>query len=536
LPNLTLNLGVRYEWTSNPADVKKQLLNAISTLPGVFEFREPKTDTNNVMPRIGFAWDPLNDQKWAVRGGFGVSFDVTPQNFPLLQLPPQLQTEQNPDITCTLPGAPAWCANFVSGGPGNGFLAGGGLLQVNVPPTTREEAQAATQGIILDQVQPKVLTWTLGVQREIMKNTSVEVRYLGTRATQLPIQARINTQSAFTAGLQPLPTFFNAGQIPASILGGTRLSDFESFDPFIHPEFSTITAFPPFGGSIYHAGSVDMNRRFARGIMLRANYTWAHNIDDATNELFSSVVNPRRPFDWMNLALDRGRSTLDVRHKFALSWMYEIPKVTTDNGFLKTVAHGWQWNGTYLVQTGQPVSLLANADSNANGDAAGDRGILNTTGTERIGSGVDLVCVGAGGLTSVSPAATGCAGGSANVAGYVATNPSARYIVAELGALPTLGRNSFESPGVNVWNMGLFKNTKLTERTTLQFRVDTFNTFNHRNFSLAQPTVFQTGVLIGTVNNALSTTYSNIPSDLFLNDRQFTGGSRQMQLGVKLIF
>jgi hypothetical protein len=536
LPNLTLNLGVRYEWTSNPADVKKQLLNAISTLPGVFEFREPKTDTNNVMPRIGFAWDPLNDQKWAVRGGFGVSFDVTPQNFPLLQLPPQLQTEQNPDITCTLPGAPAWCANFVSGGPGNGFLAGGGLLQVNVPPTTREEAQAATQGIILDQVQPKVLTWTLGVQREIMKNTSVEVRYLGTRATQLPIQARINTQSAFTAGLQPLPTFFNAGQIPASILGGTRLSDFESFDPFIHPEFSTITAFPPFGGSIYHAGSVDMNRRFARGIMLRANYTWAHNIDDATNELFSSVVNPRRPFDWMNLALDRGRSTLDVRHKFALSWMYEIPKVTTDNGFLKTVAHGWQWNGTYLVQTGQPVSLLANADSNANGDAAGDRGILNTSGTERIGSGVDLVCVGAGGLTSISPAATGCAGGSANVAGYVATNPSARYIVAELGALPTLGRNSFESPGVNVWNMGLFKNTKLTERTTLQFRVDTFNTFNHRNFSLAQPTVFQTGVLIGTVNNALSTTYSNIPSDLFLNDRQFTGGSRQMQLGVKLIF
>ncbi len=80
------------------------------------------------------------------------------------------------------------------------------------------------------------------------------------------------------------------------------------------------------------------------------------------------------------------------------------------------------------------------------------------------------------------------------------------------------------------------KNTKLSEGTTLQFRVDTFNIFNHRNFSLAQPTVFQSGVLIGTVNNALSTTYSNVTSDLFLNDNQFTGGSRQMQLGVKLIF
>jgi len=99
-----------------------------------------------------------------------------------------------------------------------------------------------------------------------------------------------------------------------------------------------------------------------------------------------------------------------------------------------------------------------------------------------------------------------------------------------------VGRNTFESPGVNVWNLGLFKNTKLSERATLQFRVGTFDTFNHRNYSLAQPTVFQTGVLIGTVNNALSTTYANVTSNLFLNDRQFTGGSRQMQLGVKLIW
>jgi len=82
----------------------------------------------------------------------------------------------------------------------------------------------------------------------------------------------------------------------------------------------------------------------------------------------------------------------------------------------------------------------------------------------------------------------------------------------------------------------LFKNTKLSESMTLQFRVDTFNTFNHRNFSLAQPTVFQTGTLIGTVNNSLSTTYANVTSDLFLNDRQFTGGNRQMVLGVKLLW
>jgi hypothetical protein len=297
-----------------------------------------------------------------------------------------------------------------------------------------------------------------------------------------------------------------------------------------------MTAVPPIGGSIYHAGSIDLNRRFVRGILFRANYTWAHTIDDSTNELFSSVVNPRRPFDWMNLGLDRGRSTLDIRHKFAMSWIYELPNLETDNGLLKTLLRGWQWNGTYLVQTGQPVSILSNADANANGDAAGDRGILNPGGIASVGTAVDYVCVGAGGATSVAPVNPGCSGGSANVAGYIAQNPNARYVQAELGAFPTLGRNSFESPGMNVWNLGLFKNTKLTEGATLQFRADTFNTFNHRNFSLAQPTVFQTGVLIGTVNNALSTTYSNLTSDLFLNDRQFTGGRREMQLGVKLIW
>lgn len=147
-----------------------------------------------------------------------------------------------------------------------------------------------------------------------------------------------------------------------------------------------------------------------------------------------------------------------------------------------------------------------------------------------------VVSLGTGGATSIAGVATGCAGGSANVAGYIAQNPSAGYVQAELGAFATAARNSFESPGVNIWNMGLFKDNKLRERTTLQLRVDTFNTFNHRNYSLAQPTVFQTGVLIGTVNNSLSTTYANVTSNLFLNDRQFTGGSRQMQLGVKLIW
>jgi hypothetical protein len=85
--------------------------------------------------------------------------------------------------------------------------------------------------------------------------------------------------------------------------------------------------------------------------------------------------------------------------------------------------------------------------------------------------------------------------------------------------------------------MGVIKSFKFTERLDTQFHVNVQNVFNHRNFSLAQPTVLQTGVnIIGTVNNGLSTTYSNVTSPLFLDPKQFTGGSRIMELGLKLVW
>ena len=326
---------------------------------------------------------------------------------------------------------------------------------------------------------------------------------------------------------------------PATLAGGLRLSDFESFDPLRHADqgfLGFVTAFPAIGSSTYHAGSADFSRRFSRGMLFRANYTLAHNIDDSTNELFSSRVNPRRPQNWSNLREDRGRSVLDIRHKLALSWVYELPRLGTNSDFLGILANGWQWSGTYLVQSGQPVSILSGVDSNANGDSAGDRGILNPFGTGNKGTGVNFVCAGAGGVTSIAPAGADCLGGSAAVAGYVAQNPSARYVQAGVGTRSNLGRNSFETPGMNIWNMSILKNTRLTERFSAQFRVSAMNVFNHRNYTLAQPSVFQSGVILGTVNNALSSTYANVTADQFLDATQFTGGARQMQLGFKLFW
>src|SRR5258708_20701690 len=110
---------------------------------------------------------------------------------------PEVQIEKVSTVTCKLAGAPAGWSSGPGVKPGPGVLQTGGLLQVNVPPTTTADARAATQALILDMVDPKVITWSLGVQHELFRDTSIEVRYVGTRSLELPLQMRLNSPSAF---------------------------------------------------------------------------------------------------------------------------------------------------------------------------------------------------------------------------------------------------------------------------------------------------------------------------------------------------
>jgi hypothetical protein len=556
---LVVNVGLRYEWSGIPRDSNRQVLNSIADDPalGIF-FRKPTSDKNNFAPRFGFAYDPLGNGKWAIRGGAGLAFDVTPSNFAYLQLPPQVQYENNPDIACGLATAPPWCAS------GQGFLQGG-ALGTFVPPTDQATARLLAQGLITDQVQPKVLTWTLSVQHEIDKNTSVEVRYLGTHAVSLPTQVRLNQQSAFSPSLPggplaSLPTYFSASDVPATVVAPTStLQTFDTFNnaPLAADGFGSVfTTFQPWSQSIYHSGSVDLTHRFTKGLYLRTNYTFAKTLDDGTNELFTSRVNPRRAEDGLNTPLERGLSALNIPHKFTLTWVYELPTISQGNGFVRGLVNGWEVSGTYLAQKGQPITALSGSDANANGDVAGDRTIFNPNGRGLTGSAVNAVCnAGPGGATSIvgiDPNSTfgawQCgAEDDSNIVGYVVApatvgvdagtiDPTARFIQAQVGSKTNVGRNTVQTPGLNVWNIGLLKTTNLGERLKVQFRAETYNTFNHRNFSIGLPT--NNGSIDSTTNpNPLSTAYPFVTAGpLFLNNHQFTGGSRTMQLGLKLIF
>ncbi|HYK38816.1 MAG TPA: hypothetical protein VEU98_02260, partial [Candidatus Eremiobacteraceae bacterium] len=188
--------------------------------------------------------------------------------------------------------------------------------------------------------------------------------------------------------------------------------------------------------------------------------------------------------------------------------------------------------------SGQPVTALSGTDANANGDSAGDRVVLNPNGVGMTGTSVTPVCNdGIGGATRLitDPTANPCAS-NAHIVGYAANDPTARFVQAGVGTVADLGRNTINTPALNVWNMSIFKTTKITERFSLQFRASTYDTFNHRNFTIGLPS--NNGALDQNTNtNPLNGGYIFVTSGpSFLNNHQFNGGSRNMELGLKLIF
>jgi len=564
-PRLTLNLGVRYEYWTNPAGAKLQALNAISNVPGVITFGVPKTDANNIGPRIGFAYDPIGSGKTAIRGGFGVSYDVKFQNFASITLPPQVASEMNPASACGLSTPPAWCAQP----NGQTFLATGGLPGILTPPKTQAQARALTSSYIDDTVMPKIFTWSLGVQREVARNSTIEIRYLGTRGLELPVQFRRNFRSYFDVGGTPLPTYFKASTIPTAWSANTPTdTPFNNFACITAPYFNCaldptfandtyfqygfqgiVTADPPKGSSIYHAGSVNFTHRAGRGFSFNTNYTWSHTISNSDNEFHTSALNPRRAQDTNQINQDRSNSDLDVRHKFALSLTYDLPKSSASNRFIKALLNGYSLGSSLLAQSGQPVTIQSGLDANGNGDTAGDRALLNPSGSGNTGSDIFPVCEGPGNATYVGTTTfsagqglafptngcnlSGSGMGFDPAIGYTPVDPTARYVLAGAGVLSNLGRNSFRSPGFWTFNLAVYKHIYFTETKSLQFGAQAFNVLSHPNYALSNGNVFSNG----GVTTALATQGYALPTDpTFLQPKQFGGGIRSMILSLKFIF
>jgi hypothetical protein len=478
-PTLTINMGLRWDYRNVPYETRdrmawrnldygpggllvadQSLVDGGITDGAYYQYagrRSPENpDQYKVFaPRLGFAWRGLGEGT-VVRGGYGVFFDSAEGReidgsadvYPYVSRGQYIQSIGQPtplQTTDTL--FPSFAAPGVATPAANTFLA------VSQSPEPKN---------------PYVQQWSLGVQREIFANTTMELNYIGTHGENLLMRQNI---------AQALP------YDPANPSSVAARKPFPNFIVYIDSNWG--------GRSNYNAFNTKLEHR-GRGALLTFAYTWAKSTDSksAAAGIGSSGFNGWQGFlNNHDPERDYGLSDYDVDHRLVGSFVYNLPfgsgeKYAGDaTGLKNALVGGWQVNGIYTWQHGFPITITA-ADLGALNDAQG---------TNR----ANLVGDPGSGDRSVSR--------WFNTAAFA--QPAA-------GTFGDLGRNTERGPGVNNLDLAVFKNFELGGRMRLQFRLESFNAFNHTQFN-------------GVSTNITSANFGVVTS---------TRAARINQLGLKFIF
>jgi len=525
-PNLTFNIGIRYEYVTIPVGTRAQGLSAIGDVPGVISFTNPPPSKNEWSPRLGFAYSPGTNGKTSIRGGVARSFDNTYLNLNENSAPPFYQTTQ--DVN---PAAPV-----------TNFLQNGGLAGVGTGATTAAAVRASISSYTFPQNRPYALTGTLGVQRVLGKDYTVEARYVYTKGVHLWNQTRENIVSPLSTSGLSLPTYFTTpsaaqlasntvtlGQLQSIIVpGGTAALPYNNLAAYGFN--NALVGYDPWGNSRYNGLALQMNKRYSNNFSYIAAYTWSHAQDDSTATNFSTIMSPRRGQDFQDLAKEWADSALDRRHRLTFTPVYDFRPFKNGNWLMKNLIGNWNVAGTYTFQSPEMATVQDGIDANLNSDATGDRFVTNINGAANVGSNV--VGLLANGTTV--PAGTSCGAGAAckGIVAYVALNPNARYVTAGLGALENGGRNTFPMGRTNNIDAALKKRISINERMAVEFGAQAFNLFNHSQFTggyLSDVTPFQTNAISSTVFQPRSANFGAI-------QQFFPSNSRQMNLTARFTF
>lgn len=311
-PNLTLDLGFRYELNLPPTErfdrfivfnpEQVSLLRAGRDLDQVYQ-----TNAKNFQPRVGVAWDPLKDGKTSVRAAYAI---LTEQ--PLVNT--VLNTTMNPPLATPL--------TFT------------GLVRLDNALALAGSAGIAPITMDHDYENTYVQSWNLNVQRELPADVVLMAGYFGSKGTNLRLSRNINQP---VNGVRP----FVRLSASSPILPNTPLGN--------------ITQVEGTGNSSYNALWVSTNKRFSEGLQLNVSYTWSRSID--YNSLTSPItVTVQNSYD---LRGDRGLSDFDARHRLVCTGIYELPFTGND------LVEGWQLGTIVQLQTGNPVNIItANAAVN----------------------------------------------------------------------------------------------------------------------------------------------------------------------------
>jgi outer membrane receptor protein involved in Fe transport len=502
--NLSLSLGLRYEFTAVPRSMQEYTLNSIADVPGVLTFFAPQPQTKNFAPRFGFAYSPGKSAMTSIRGGFGIAYDQIFDNIALNIRPPQVNSVVNSTVTDT-----------------PGYLANGGILPGATPAgLTATQARSATSGWLDNQKLGYAINWNFGVQHVFGKDWMVDVRYLGTKGVHLLMQTQLG-RAAVVTDTNNLPTYLQApsqdvlNSLPLTLtqLNAEKSAQANTLAPYGFN--STITSYVPRGNSQYHGLAVDVNKRLSGHLTFKGAYTWSHLMDDSTMELNFTSLTPRRPQDFQNLGPEWASSALDHRHRLTLTWLYQTPWFEKNsNWFLRNVAGNYQVSGVYMAESPEWVTPQSAIDANMNTDSAGDRVIVNPLGVPGTGSDVTKLKNSAGAVVA-----------------YLAANPNAEFIRAQAGALATSGRNILPTSPINNFDLNVTKSFAAGERYHIQFRADFYNALNHSQYTPGRLDNVVFASHIGETN------YLTPGNPLFGKwDQVFPSNARMIQLAAKFTF
>jgi hypothetical protein len=471
-PRLTVAAGVRYE-LPRPFYEKDDKLNTFR--PGQQSTRFPaapvglmypgdpgiprgtyETDKNNVAPRLAVVWDPKGDSRTSVRAAWGIFYDALAGQGDFFQngtLAPPFQplTEVNFPLTSGAPHFQNPLAGIASGA--TGFPAG--LIFI---------------GWGSDFQTPYAHHYNLTVQRQVGNNVGVEVGYVGSRGHHLPIFMEVNPTTPILTGTPRR---------------GARL----------YPAYSLVRPTFSVAKSWYDSLQASVRMRPTRGVNFLAAYTWGHAIDHVSgiNIANADQLRPMLPVDQNDpasidraLAREKGDALFDVRHRFVLSFGWELPRLEGRSAVVKQVLGGWQLNGIFQKQTGFPLTVYE----------------PNDIALQSLTNRPNVTC---------DPNASA----PNTVQKWFNTECFQRLtLAANAGQVGNEGRNSVRGPGLVRTDLSLFKNFNVVRDHRLQLRVEAFNLFNQARFG-------QPGFVLGTPTFGVVTAAEE---------------GRIVQLGVKYIF
>jgi len=465
-PTTTLNLGLRYEYTSPLYDKDNTNTNLIfnNGVPSVFiggELGYPRglmyANKHNFAPRLGIAKN-LPRKGLVLHAAYGVFFTPVDLNTWCNQrhnVPYVFPETQQADNFTPPPALFNTGMNF-----GTPVLGTGALTPTTVSFTAFDSHAPAQY----------VQQWNGSVQKSFGQNTSLEVGYIGSRGFHLQRAHLINNTLPGPGPLGPRRPFKTLTFVPGTVLTPSSTTAVVQSETF---PVSTINLLENTAQSWYDAGYVNVRRRYSHGFSFLANYTFAKNLTNAP-DFRSPMDESTIPQDNRNLNLEKGPGC-DVRHRFALSSVYDIPAFRRRE-WVRLISQDWHLSTIYQVQSGMALTISVFGDTANSGTVLGENPIrANVTGLPVFGPGTHTAA------EWFNPAA-------------FAAPPAFTYGNA--------GRNSVYGPPLQTMDFALARAFRISERTNFQFRAEAFNALNKIN--LGTPNRFVNTPQFGTITMAMT--------------------------------